>query len=128
MFSTIFSLIMREIMRNALLENDLKTVLSVRPGACRSSGRYSLANRWLIPAFSTRGKGALWPFLSAPAGASKRETLTSNLTESTALRAIYNYPMAKVMCTSSVLKLYNKDYIESQFDITVIFSDTVQTV
>ena len=37
-----------------------------------------------IPAFSTRGKGALGPLLSAPAGASKRETPTSNLTESTA--------------------------------------------
>ena len=31
------------------------------------------------PAFSTRGKGALGPLLSAPAGASKRETPTSNL-------------------------------------------------
>ena len=37
-----------------------------------------------IPAFSTRGKGALGPLLSALAGASKRETPTSNLTESTA--------------------------------------------
>ena len=36
-----------------------------------------------IPAFSTRGKGALGPLLSAPAGASKRETLTLNLTEIT---------------------------------------------
>ena len=36
-----------------------------------------------IPAFSTRGKGALGPLLTAPAGASKRETPTSNLTEST---------------------------------------------
>ena len=36
-----------------------------------------------IPAFSTRGKGALEPLMSAPAGASKRETPTSNLTEST---------------------------------------------
>ena len=36
-----------------------------------------------IPAFSTRGKGALGPLLSALAGASKRETPTSNLTEST---------------------------------------------
>ena len=34
-----------------------------------------------IPAFSTRGKGALGPLLSAPAGAGKRETPTSNLTE-----------------------------------------------
>ena len=31
-----------------------------------------------------RGKGALGPLLSAPAGASKRETPTSNLAESTA--------------------------------------------
>ena len=37
-----------------------------------------------IPAYPTRGKGALGPVLSAPAGASKRETPTSNLTESTA--------------------------------------------
>ena len=36
-----------------------------------------------IPAFLTRGKGALGSLLSAPAGASKRETPTSNLTEST---------------------------------------------
>ena len=36
-----------------------------------------------LPAvFSTRGKGALGPLLSAPAGASKRETPTSNHTES----------------------------------------------
>ena len=38
-----------------------------------------------IPAFFTRGKGASGPFLSAPVGASKRETPTSNLTESTAM-------------------------------------------
>ena len=36
-----------------------------------------------ISAFSTRGKGALGSLLSAPAGASERETPTSNLTEST---------------------------------------------
>ena len=36
-----------------------------------------------MPAFSSRGKGALGPLLSALAGASKRETPTSNLTEST---------------------------------------------
>ena len=38
-----------------------------------------------IPAFSTRGKGALEPLLSAKADASKRETPTGtpNLTEST---------------------------------------------
>ena len=36
-----------------------------------------------IPVFSTRGKGALGPLLSALAGASKKETPTSNLTEST---------------------------------------------
>ena len=36
-----------------------------------------------IPTFSTRGKGALGSLLSAPTGASKRETCTSNLTEST---------------------------------------------
>ena len=40
-------------------------------------------NRRCIPAFSTRGKGAFGPLLSAPAGASERETRTSNLTEST---------------------------------------------
>ena len=38
-----------------------------------------------IPAFSTQAKGALGSLLSAPAGASKRETPTSNLTESTVL-------------------------------------------
>ena len=37
-----------------------------------------------IPTFSTRGKGALGPLSSAPAGASERETPTSNLTESIA--------------------------------------------
>ena len=37
-----------------------------------------------IPAFSTRGKGALGPLLSALAGARKRVTPTSNLTESNA--------------------------------------------
>ena len=36
-----------------------------------------------ILTFSTRGKGAMGPLLSAPAGASKRETTTSNLTENT---------------------------------------------
>ena len=41
-----------------------------------------------IPAFSTRGKGILGPFLSALVGASKRETPTSNLTESTDIHAI----------------------------------------
>ena len=55
------------------------TVLSVRPSSRKSSGRYC------IPAFSTRGKGALRLLLSTPAGASKRETPTSNLTESTGL-------------------------------------------
>ena len=60
-------------------------VLSVRPGSRRSSGGYSLANRRLYSsAFSTREKGAMGPLLSAPAGASKRESPTSNLTESTA--------------------------------------------
>ena len=37
-----------------------------------------------IPAYPTRGKGAPRPLLSALAGASKRETPTSNLTEITA--------------------------------------------
>ena len=39
----------------------------------------------VFPTISTRGKGALGPLLSAPTGASKRETPTSNLTESTGL-------------------------------------------
>ena len=55
------------------------SVISVRPSSCPRSSRYSLANT-----FSTRGKGALGPLLSALAGARKRETPTSNLTESTA--------------------------------------------
>ena len=38
-----------------------------------------------IPAVSTRGKGAFGLLLSAPTGASKRGTPTSNLTESTVL-------------------------------------------
>ena len=38
-----------------------------------------------IPISSTRGKGALGPLLSALAGASRRETRTLNLTESTEL-------------------------------------------
>ena len=58
-------------------------VLSVRPGSRRSSGGYSLANHRLYSCIPTRGKGALGPLLSAPAGASKRETPTSNHTEST---------------------------------------------
>ena len=37
-----------------------------------------------IRSYPTRGKGALGPLLSALVGASKRETPTSNLTESTA--------------------------------------------
>ena len=62
-----------------ILVNDSASwvVLSVRPGSCQSSGGYPLA-------FSTRGKGALGPLSSAPAGASERETPTSNLTESIA--------------------------------------------
>ena len=36
-----------------------------------------------IPAFPTKGKGTLGSLLSAPASVSKRETPTSNLTEST---------------------------------------------
>ena len=47
----------------------------------------------LIPAFSTTGKGALGPLLSAPAGASKRETPTSNLTESTADKRMSYFSM-----------------------------------
>ena len=37
-----------------------------------------------IPAYPTRGNGALRPLLSALTGASKRKTPMSNLTESTA--------------------------------------------
>ena len=36
----------------------------------------------------TRGKGALGPLLAAPAGASKRETPTSNLTKNTGLTEV----------------------------------------
>ena len=59
------------------------SVLSVRPGSRQSSSGYSLANHRLYSAFSTEGKGALGHLLPAPAGDSKRETPTSNLTEST---------------------------------------------
>ena len=38
-----------------------------------------------MPAYPTKGKGAWRPLLSAQAGASKRETPTSNLSESTVL-------------------------------------------
>ena len=53
------------------------TVLSVRPGS-----RWRTAG---TPAIFTRGKGALQLLLSTPAGVSKRETPTSNLTESIGL-------------------------------------------
>ena len=43
----------------------------------------SRAGAGCIPVFSTRGKGAPRPLLSALAGATKRETPTSNPTEST---------------------------------------------
>ena len=43
-----------------------------------------------IPVFSTRGKGALGPLLSALVGASKRETPTSNLAESIAKPLHFN--------------------------------------
>ena len=56
-------------------------MLSLKPGSRRSSGGYSLANRRLH--FPLEEKGPLGPLLSAPVGASKRETPTSNLTEST---------------------------------------------
>ena len=63
-------------------------VLSVRPDSCRSSNGYSLANCELYSCIFhfpfSGGKGALGPLLSAPAGASKGETPTSNLNESTA--------------------------------------------
>ena len=60
------------------------SALTVRPGSrrSRSFGGYSLANRKLYACiFHQRKLGSL---LTAPAGASKRETPTSNLTESTA--------------------------------------------
>ena len=57
----------------------ISPVFSVTPASHRSSGGYS----GCIPAYPTKGKGALGPLLSAHAGASKRETPTSNLTEST---------------------------------------------
>ena len=60
---------------------DIVPVLSVRPDTRRSSGGVLLRIAGCIPAFSTRGKGALGLLLSALAGASKRETPTSNLTE-----------------------------------------------
>ena len=57
----------------------ISPVFSVTPSSRRSSGGYS----GCIPAYPTKGKGALRPLLSAPAGASKWETPTSNLSEST---------------------------------------------
>ena len=51
-----------------------------------------------IPAFSTRGKGVPGPLLSAPAGASKREIPTSNLTESTGNMTI-DYKLYTLPCT-----------------------------
>ena len=62
-------------------------VLSVRPGSRRSSGGYSLANH--VPA------SALGPLLLAPAGATKRETPTSNLTESTGVLKIIKTESAR---------------------------------
>ena len=59
-------------------------MLSVRPGSCRTSGGYSLANRRLYSCIFHSRKRGLDGLLSAPAGASKRETPTSNLIESTA--------------------------------------------
>ena len=60
-----------------------KTRLLPEPWQVLSCG--SCASTSCIPAFSTRGKGALGPLLSASAGATKRETPTSNLIESTGL-------------------------------------------
>ena len=58
-------------------------VLSVRPGSLGTPAGTHLQKAGCIPVYPTRGKGALGPLLSAPVGASKRETPTSNLTEST---------------------------------------------
>ena len=88
------------------------SMLSVRPGSCQSSGGYSLVNRSCIPAFSTRGKGALGPLLSAPVGASKRETPTSNLTESTALYACLS-SHTHFMCGSTPKKFKSAIGVES---------------
>ena len=65
------------------VSNKLKAVLSVRPGSIGAPSGTLLQIASCIPAFSTGGKGALGPPLSAPAGVSKRETPTSILTEST---------------------------------------------
>ena len=59
-------------------------VLSVRPGSRRSSGGYSCESPAVFLHFPLEEKGAPRPLLSALTGASKRETPTSNLTESTA--------------------------------------------
>ena len=65
-------------------------VLSVRPGSHPPEGTL-LRIAGCIPTISTGGKGALGPLLSAPEGASKRETPTSNLTEITVVH-VHVYP------------------------------------
>ena len=62
-------------------------MLSVRPGWKPGAPAGTLLRiAGCIPTFSTRGKGALGPPLSALAGASKRETPKPNVTKSTDCR------------------------------------------
>ena len=70
------------------------SMLSARPGFRRNSSGYSLANCRL---YSSILKGALGPLLSAPAGASKRETPTSDLIEST---GHYNFFIWILFCNT----------------------------
>ena len=59
-----------------------------------------------IPAFSTRGKGVLGTLLSALAGASKRETPTSNLTESNDYPCIFSPQMEAIVFTGTFLQIF----------------------
>ena len=51
-----------------------------------------------IPAYPSRGKGALGPLLSALAGARKRETPSSNVTESPVDNTLSTFKMNVTSC------------------------------
>ena len=58
-------------------------MFSVDPAPVGAPAGTHLQIAGCIPAYPTKGKGALGPLLSALAAAGKRETPASNLTEST---------------------------------------------
>ena len=88
-------------------------MLSVRPSSCRSSGGYSLMNCQLYSCIPSRGKGALGPLSSALAGARKRETPSSNVTENAVDNTLTTFKMNVTSCGNiywnrSKLKCWNR--------------------